>query len=112
MPRFHQLKILKMFVYNITFKIENEYLQEWIDWVKKEQVPDILETGCFYDYRFYELMEMDEKDGRTFVIQFLAYSKSDYNRYKELYHTAFRHRSVEKWKDHVVSFRTLLKNVE
>lgn len=101
-----------MFVYNITFKIENEYLEEWMDWVKKVQIPDVLATRCFYDYRFYELMEIEEEDGRTFVIQFLANSKSDYNRYKELHHTSFRHRSIEKWKDHVVSFRTLLKNVE
>lgn len=101
-----------MFVYNITSKIENEYLQEWMDWVKNVQVPGVLATGCFYEYRFYELMEIEEADGRTFVIQFIAHSKSDYNRYMELHHSNFRHRSLEKWKDHVVSFRTLLKNVE
>ncbi|MEO8821320.1 MAG: DUF4286 family protein [Ginsengibacter sp.] len=101
-----------MFVYNITLKIENQYLQDWMDWVKAVQIPDVLATGCFYDSRFYELMEIEEEDGRTFVVQFLANSKSDYNRYKELYHTHFRRRSLEKWKDHVVSFRTLLKNVE
>ena len=101
-----------MFVYNITFKIEKEYLEDWINWVKEVQVPDVLATGCFYEYRFYELMEFEEEDGSTFVIQFLANSKSDYNRYMELHHTNFRRRSLEKWKDHVVSFRTLLKNVE
>ena len=101
-----------MFVYNITFKIENDYLQEWMDWMKNVQIPDILATKCFYDHRFYELMEMNEEDGRTFVVQFFANSKSDYNRYKELYHPSLRHRSVKKWKDHLVSFRTLLKNVE
>lgn len=112
MSRFYGHKILTMFVYNITFKIENEYLEEWMNWVKTVQIPDVLATGCFYDSRFYELMEIEEEDGRTFVIQFLANSKSDYNRYKELYHSSFRHRSVKKWGDHVVSFRTLLKNVE
>ena len=101
-----------MFVYNITLKIENKYIQEWMDWVKTVQIPDILATGCFYEYRFYELMEIEEEDGRTFVLQFLAHSKSDYNRYKEIHHTSFRRRSVDKWQDHVVSFRTLLKNVE
>ncbi|MEO8823453.1 MAG: DUF4286 family protein [Ginsengibacter sp.] len=101
-----------MFVYNITLKVETQYLEEWMNWAKTVQIPDVLATGCFYDFRFYELMEIEEEDGRTFVIQFLANSKSDYNRYKELYHSSFRHRSAKKWGDHVVSFRTLLKNVE
>jgi hypothetical protein len=83
-----------------------------MDWIKEVQVPAVLATGCFYEHRFYELMEIEESDGRTFVIQFLAHSKSDYNRYMELHHIALRRRSLEKWRDHVVSFRTLLKNME
>ena len=101
-----------MFVYNITFKVEHEILKDWMEWQKKVQIPDILETGCFYEHRFYELMDLDEPDGRTFVIQFLAPSKSDYNRYHHIYGEALRHRAIEKWHDRVVSFRTLLKNVE
>ena len=101
-----------MFVYNITFKVEHEFLDDWMKWQKETQIPDVLATGCFYDHRFYELMDLDEEDGRTFVIQFLARSKSDYNRYQHIFGGALRHRAIEKWKDHVVSFRTLLKNVE
>ena len=101
-----------MFVYNITFKVEHEFLDDWMKWQKEIQIPEILATGCFYDHRFYELMDLDEEDGRTFVIQFLARSKSDYNRYQQIFGVSLRHRAVEKWKDSVVSFRTLLKNVE
>jgi hypothetical protein len=101
-----------MFVYNITFKVEHEILEDWLKWQKEVQIPAILDTGCFYDHRFYELMDLDEEDGRTFVVQFLANSKSDYNRYQHIFGGSLRHRAVEKWKDHVVSFRTLLKNVE
>ncbi|HSN09257.1 MAG TPA: DUF4286 family protein [Hanamia sp.] len=101
-----------MFVYNITFKVNHECLDDWMQWQKTIQIPDILATGCFYDHRFYELMNLEEDDGRTFVIQFLAKSKSDYNRYQQIFGVSLRHRAVEKWKDSVVSFRTLLKNVE
>ncbi len=101
-----------MFVYNITFKVEHEFLDDWIKWQKEIHIPAILDTGCFYDHRFYELMNLEEEDGRTFVIQFLAKSKSDYNRYQNIFAGSLRHRAIEKWKDHVVSFRTLLKNVE
>lgn len=101
-----------MFVYNITFKVEHEFLDDWMKWQKEIQIPEILATGCFYEHRFYELMDLNEEDGRTFVMQFLARSKSDYNRYQHIFGGTLRHRAIEKWKDHVVSFRTLLKNVE
>ena len=101
-----------MFVYNITFKVDHEVLEDWMKWQKEIQIPSIIDTGCFYDHKFYELMELDEDDGRTFVMQFFAESKSDYNRYHHIFGGPLRHRAVEKWKDHVISFRTLLKNVE
>jgi hypothetical protein len=101
-----------VFVYNVTIKVENEFLDDWMRWAKEVQIPAILATGCFYDYRFYELMELNEADGQTFVLQFLADSKSDYNRYMQIHHSRLRQHSREKWDDHVVSFRTLLKNVE
>ncbi len=101
-----------MFVYNITFKVEHTFLDDWMKWQKEEQIPAILDSGCFYEHRFYELIDLQEHDGRTFVIQFLANSKSDYNRYQQIYGAKLRHAAIEKWKDHVVSFRTLLKNVE
>jgi len=101
-----------MFVYNVTVKIENEYLEDWMRWAKEVQIPAILATNCFYEHRFYELMELNEADGRTFVLQFFADSKSDYNRYMQIHHSRLRQHSKDKWKDHIVSFRTLLKNVE
>lgn len=101
-----------MFVYNITSKVDHAIVKDWLQWQKKFHIPAILQTGCFYEHRFYELLEHDEEDGRTFVLQFLAASKSDYNRYIEIYAPSLKQKSTEKWKDHVFSFRTLLVNVE
>lgn len=101
-----------MFVYNITSKVDHAVVEDWLHWQKKIHIPAILDTGCFYEHRFYELLEHEEEDGKTFVVQFLAASKSDYNRYLEIYAPALRQKSIEKWKDNVFSFRTLLVKVE
>ncbi len=100
-----------MFVYNITYKVDHGIIDEWMEWQQKIEIPEIIATGCFYDFRFYELV-VDEEDGRTFATQFFASSKSDYNRYHEIFYASFRKRSAEKWKENVVCFSTLLKNVE
>ncbi|MEO8854093.1 MAG: DUF4286 family protein [Ginsengibacter sp.] len=101
-----------MFVYNITSKVEHSILNDWLQWQKEIHIPDILATRCFYEHRFYELLEHHEDDGRTFVLQYLATSKSDYNRYIEIYAPSLNKKSTEKWKDQVFSFKTLMVNVE
>jgi hypothetical protein len=101
-----------MLIYNITVKVENEILEKWMQWQKQIHIPEMIATGYFYDYRFYELLEHEEEDGKTFVIQFYASSKNDFDNYVENFAEQLRQKSREKWKDHVISFRTLLQNVQ
>jgi hypothetical protein len=83
-----------------------------MQWQKQIHIPEMIATGYFYDYRFYELLEHEEEDGKTFVIQFYASSKNDFDNYVENFAEQLRQKSREKWKDHVISFRTLLQNVQ
>jgi hypothetical protein len=101
-----------MFIYNITVKVENEILNEWMQWQKEIHIPEMIATGCFYDHRFYKLLEHEEEDGKTFVIQFYANSKNEYDNYVENFAEQLRQKSIAKWKDHVISFNTLLQNVQ
>jgi hypothetical protein len=101
-----------MFIYNITTKVDHQIINDWMKWQREIHIPEIMATGCFYDHRFYELLEHEEEDGRTFVIQFLAKTKSDYEKYIEEYASELRQKSFEKWNYQTVSFRTLLQNVQ
>jgi len=101
-----------MFIYNITVKVENEILNEWMQWQKEIHIPEVIATECFYDHRFYKLLEHEEEDGKTFVIQFYANSKNEYDNYVENFAEQLRQKSLGKWKDHVISFSTLLQNVQ
>lgn len=101
-----------MFIYNITTKVDHQIIEEWMKWEKETHIPEIVATGCFYDHRFYQLLEHEEEGGKTFVIQFLAKTKSDYERYIDEYATELRQKNFEKWNYQTVSFRTLLQNVQ
>lgn len=101
-----------MFIYNITVKVEKEILGKWMQWQKEIHIPEIIATGCFYDHRFYELLEHEEEDGKTFVLQFYANLKSGYDDYVNNFASQLRQKSNGKWGDHVISFRTLLQNVQ
>ncbi len=101
-----------MFIYNITLKVDHAILNEWLHWQKEIHIPEIMATGLFYDHRFYRLLEHDEEEGNTYVIQFLAKEKNDYNRYLENFAPRLRKESDQKWGDQVLSFRTLLQDLK
>ena len=100
-----------MIVYNITIKVENDIVGHWMEWQKQVHIPEILSTGLFHDHRFYQLLEQDESDGATFVIQFFASELSLYNEYIEKYAPLLRNKAFQKWGNKFIAFRTVLSSV-
>lgn len=100
-----------MFIYNITTRIENDIEAEWLLWQKEINIPDVLDTGLFYDYRFFKLLEQDESDGKTFIIQFYAENKISYEIYLSQHSGKFEEKSLHKWDGKFVVFQSLLESV-
>jgi len=101
-----------MFIYNITTKVDHSVLEPWIHWQKEIHIPEIMATGFFSEHRFYKLLEHDDEVGAVFVTQFLAVTRNDYDSYILQCATGLRKKAFEKWGDRIVSFRTLLQNVQ
>lgn len=100
-----------MIIYNITTKVHPAIHIEWLVWVKEEQIPFILNTGCFITATVARLLEVDEADGPTYAIQFKAESKSLYNQYIENYSAEVSQISFKKWGDQFISFRSVMQVV-
>jgi hypothetical protein len=100
-----------MLIYNITTKVDHIILNEWLQWQKEIHIPEIMATGLFSEHRFYKLLEHDDHEGGIFVTQFIT-SREDYDKYLLQYAPQLRQKSLDKWNDKVVSFRTLLQNVQ
>jgi len=100
-----------MFVYNITTKVDNIIEEEWILWQKEIHIPEILGTGFFYDHRFFKLLDQNEDEGKTYVIQYFALERKDYEEYVRKYAPALREKAFKKWGNQFITFRTLLKSV-
>ncbi|HVZ96921.1 MAG TPA: DUF4286 family protein [Chitinophagaceae bacterium] len=100
-----------MFIYNITTKVENDIAGEWLRWQKEIHIPEILATGLFSDHRVFKLMEQDESEGQTFVVQFYAVELSHYKEYLEKHAPALRNKAFQQWRNKFISFRTLLSGV-
>jgi len=101
-----------MIIYNVTVKVERQIADPWLQWLLNEHIPDIMQTNCFVDYKVVRLLELDDSEGPTYAIQYCAESKSDYNRYIELYAPTMQKLSFEKWGQHFIAFRSVMEVVK
>jgi hypothetical protein len=100
-----------MIVYNITIKIFPAIKDEWVAWQKHEHIPDIMATGLFYDHKFYHLLEQDETDGITFIIQYFAETEEKYERYLFEHAVPLLGKAFAKWGEKFLAFRTVMEVV-
>ena len=100
-----------MIVYNITMKVHPAIEADWLTWQKEEHIPEIMSTKLFTEYKFYKLLEQDEAEGVTYVVQFFAPTKEHYQKYIDDFAASLRNKATAKWKDGFVGFRTIMQVV-
>lgn len=100
-----------MIVYNVTTKVDTAVAEEWLQWLKEEHIPEIINSGCFTHANILELLETDNTDGPTYAVQYFAESKALYNLYIEKFAPVMREKSFAKWGNKTIAFRSLMKVV-
>ena len=100
-----------MIIYNVTIKIQRGITDAWLQWLKEEHIPDVIQTGCFSRAVILRLLEVDETDGPTFAVQYFAESKALYNNYIQNHASAMRQKGFEKWGDQFIAFRSVMQVV-
>ncbi|MBB1286116.1 DUF4286 family protein [Flavisolibacter sp. BT320] len=98
-----------MIIYNVTIKVDASIAESWQVWMLEEHIPEVMQTGCFSGYKVVRLLEVDESEGPTYAIQYLAESKADYNRYIQLHVSGLRDASYQKWGDRFIAFRSVMQ---
>jgi Domain of unknown function (DUF4286) len=101
-----------MIVYNITNKIHPAIETEWVSWQQQEHIPDIMATGQFAEYKFYRLLDQDESDGITYVVQYFSPSLDHYHTYINEFSATLRQKAFKRWGDKCIAFRTLMRVVD
>src|SRR5438045_3150545 len=100
-----------MVVYNITIKIDPQIENEWLQWQKNEYIPGIMATGLFSEFKIFCLLEQDETDGISYVIQYFTPYTENYKKYIEKFAPIFREKAFKKWGNQFIAFHTVMKVV-
>jgi len=100
-----------MIIYNVTIKVQESIKTDWLQWLKEEHIPEVIQTGCFTNATILRLLETDETEGPTYAVQYFAESKGLYNNYIENHAPLLRQKSFDKWGNQFISFRSVMQVV-
>jgi hypothetical protein len=98
-----------MLIYNVTTKVSWQAHDKWITWMETEQIRDVMETGLFLKHQLVRLLDVDDIDGPTYAVQYYLDNKENYDLYIQQFATGIREKAINRWGDHVISFRTLME---
>lgn len=100
-----------MLIYNVTIKVDESIATDWVQWMRQEHIPNIMDTGCFAEYKMVRLLDIDDSEGPTYAVQYFATTMDDYQQYLRQHAPRIRKESIDKWGDRFIAFRTLMEVV-
>ena len=101
-----------MIQYNQTVNLEESVEADWLQWMKEQQIPDILATGMFVQARMYRLLDIEESTGTaTYAVQLMTETREHLDIYKMKYEPSLDKAHDTRYGNKAVSFRTMMKEV-
>jgi len=100
-----------MILYNITFNVEDDIKSEWLDFMKKEFIPNMTSSGILTNPLLSELL-LKEPQGTSYALQFRVKDLDSLRKFQaEEWHPVFRILH-DKFGDKVVFFPTEMKIID
>ena len=99
-----------MILYRVEITIAAEIESEWLDWMNRVHIPDVLRTGCFSECRTYKVIDSDRAEP-IYVLQYECQSLDDYHRYRENFAPALQKEHSDRFAGRFRGARQLLQEV-
>ena len=99
-----------MIIYSVTIAIQPSIGSDWVEWMNKVHVPDVLKTGYFSDCRFHKVLA-SEGDEVTYVLQYRCRSLAEYHRYRDEFAPALQKEHSDRFAGKFRGSRQLLEEV-
>lgn len=97
-----------MILYNVTVKVDKEIHLEWLNWMRSEHIPAVLDTGKFTDFRICRLLQ-DEPDGVTYAIQYFSPDLETLIRYQQEDARRLQQEHAARFEGRYAAFRTAME---
>ena len=99
-----------MIIYSVTVAINGAVEQEWLEWMQRIHVPDVIRTGCFSECHIHKVVEAEAGEP-TYVLQYRCASIAEYHLYRDNFAPALQKDHTERFAGRFRASRQLLQEV-
>lgn len=100
-----------MFLYNITFLIDESIEQQWLDEVKNNYIQTVLDTGFFQSYQLLQVID-SPNEGLTYCLQFRTNEISSLQSYQHLYSAQIENNHYQIFENQLIAFTSTMKLID
>ena len=97
-------------IYSVTITLDPAIEAEWLDWMQRVHVPDVLRTGCFLDCGTYRVVGSDAAEP-AYVMQYHCRSLAEYERYRDTFAPALQKDHTDRFAGRFRGSRQVLEQV-
>ena len=97
-----------MIIYSVEITIKKDAAQEWVNWMKTHHITDVMATGLFVDFDFFQNLFKP----LTYTIQYKLNNIENYYMYRELYAKNLQKDHSKKFKNKFSAKRKMFTNLD
>ena len=98
-------------LYNVTVKVDSDMAKQWLAWMQKTHIPDVLATGCFLNATVFRLKYPREDEGVTFAVQYRCEDMKTLEKYHTHFAGPLQQDHSERFAGKFAAFRTILEEL-
>lgn len=98
-------------IYNVTVSIDPSVEQDWVEWMRKKHIPEVMATGCFLESRISK-MNHEEDGACTYAMTYIAHSQDDLTKYQQEFAPALQVDHKQRYEGRFAAFRSTLNVLE
>ncbi len=99
-----------MIIYSITTSVKNEHLDEWLEWMNGEHIPNIMKTGYFDRFKIYKVrVPTTNSEETTYIINYECESLDKYREYADTEAARLRANYAAKFSGIAKTARTVME---
>ena len=100
-----------MILYSVTIILQASIESEWLDWMSRVHVPDVLRTGCFSECRIYKVIDSQSNEP-TYMLQYVCRSLEEYHRYRDNFAPALQKDHSDRFAGRFRASRQILEEIK
>ena len=100
-----------MIIYNVTVSVEEESTSDWLDWMKTDHIPEVMNCGVFTKAQINRVIVQGDSHN-TFAVAYTCFSMKDLHLYQTKFSPYLQEKHIARYGDKVVAFRTIMDVIE